>query len=567
MSDTLDWNFELDGDTSGADRLLATLDRLNKTMASLDTKTHDVDKTTRAAGEGHRKHEHDAKGLSSALEKVTHNFEHMFETVAEWKAIEWLMDLPRKVFQLGEEALVTAAKTERTAKAFGLLFGGAEGKENVDYLEQIAKYTEFTDDNLKSAAISLGKVGFKGDGLDRALAAAQDMAAFSANPEEGFSSALASLERIKRTGRVDNRVLGGLGIGEKDFFAELAVRTGKSADSLKKAMDKGTLDTEDAIETLYTMITRKTGKDLGDAGVEMSRSMTAVLTHLKDLPDQYFQKLADSRGFLDFKDQLSKLLEDLDPDSPNGKRIFSALETAFDAMGALVKSIDLAGVIKDGTEALAQFERGLLVVLSMLPGERGVRATHELIAFDNREDARQQKAANDAEFARRGQLNGTTGDFERAASAAKTQEADDLSFLLPGRHVAKGFGRGIQKEIADAKDATNALAEASVDQLRDTLQIQSPSKVFDEMGRMSGAGYSRGLKKSMEDAYSVGVPQLTAGAGGRGPMHVSITVPVSVGAHGGDTGAQIEEFRMRLRSILPTEIIPVLEQMAMEGGG
>lgn len=569
--ETLDWMFELDGNTSGADRLLRTLDRLDKTMAGLDAKTHDVDKATRMAGEGHRKHAQEAGLLDTALGHVTKQFGHIVKLVAEWDAAEFLIKMPLRIFAIGEEMIGVAAKAERTGKAFGLLFGSEEGKANLEYIEQIGKYTEFTHEQIKAAVLDLGKVGFKGEGLDRALAAAHDMAAFSANPQEGFGSALASLERIKRTGRVDNRVLGGVGIGQKDFFAELSIRTGKSADSLKSAMDKGTLNTEDAIETLYTMIAKKTGKDLGGAAVDMSKSMTAMLTHARELPDRYFEKLADTPGFGKFKDQIGHLFEQLDPDSPSGGRIFASLEDAFNGFSEQIGDMDIAGILKtiaaDIPPVIGALRDVAHVVYEIVHGFAvAAGAVKDFLG-----------AVGDL-----GEKSGVAGKFRSMTTA---MEKNDVTWMNPATGLVEthksgwavpggapnpspaGMSMAPDANMSGGWESTGEDAGAKLEKgFRKKTRTHSPSDAFKDIGQ----DLADGLGEGMSAGYSASAsPRLgsAGGVGGRGSVHMTITVPVAVGAHGGDAASQAEAIAERLRAILPGQLQSAFEQIAMEGGG
>jgi hypothetical protein len=77
--------------------------------------------------------------------------------------------------------------------------------------------------------------------------------------------------------------------------------------------------------------------------------------------------------------------------------------------------------------------------------------------------------------------------FERAASLA-TQGG-------------KGYDAGIQKSISDTKAATDKLADASLEQMAATLQIQSPSKKFAKLGKHSAEGYALGFSREMDGVF------------------------------------------------------------------
>ncbi|TAL29020.1 MAG: hypothetical protein EPN98_21495 [Phenylobacterium sp.] len=592
----LDWLLSLDVDQAEALSFLKTLDKINDGLRKLSGETEKSEGASHKAAKGHKKHKEEADTLTGALKNLLHKglepFIKKAESVAEFeflrRGVDALIDAPMEAFEklkeIGEEMLSVAAKAERTNRSFGLLLGAAEGSEVLEYIEGIAKYTEFTDDSLKSAAQSLAKVGFAGKDLTRALAASIDIAAFSPNKEEGMGEALASLERIKRTGRVDNRVLGGLGLGEKDFLKELSARTGQGAATLKKQLEKGKIDTEVALETLYTMIGKKTGKSLGGAGVEMGKTLSAQLTHLKDLPDQYYQELAKSPGLNTFKDSIGKLLEGLDPESPNGRRIFGALEGMFEGIGDSIKTFDLAGVITLGIEALEEFSIDFFKLIGSIPGtgDVGVRALVQANAIETKRDKRlkkqQQESLDRNEQVLAAQRHGTTPEFESYAIAAKKAENEDrkarAAFLSRdqspiGSVVAKrktlvdymdtGFSFGWKSvgEKAGADLVAGVMSPGGID-------AHSPSKKFRKLGEWSADGFDDGFDSDiLNDNFRSAKPPRAGGSINVGGVSVSVSVAGGASA----TAAEIGEATARaVESMLPGALESALATIALQGG-
>lgn len=310
------------------------------------------------------------KGVGLVFEKLTHLASPAFAVEAGAKIIE-------VTAEVGAEMVKTAAKAERTNKSFEMVFGAKGGAEMLALTEGMAKNTEFTSDALKGAVLQLGQAGFAGKDLLRANSAALDIASFSSDPAAGQSAAIASLSSIKSTGRVDSDFLAGLGV-ENTFFEELAKGTGESAATLKQKLQDGKVEAEQSLEALYAAISAKTGKVLGGAGADMSKTMSARLTHLSDLPNEYFQKLAKSEGFAKMSDLLGTVLEKLDPDGPVGKKIFGGLESAFNLVGELVSCLpidDLFDELSDGFEVFS-------VVVDAITAS--LKVVHQVIsAIDN----------------------------------------------------------------------------------------------------------------------------------------------------------------------------------------
>lgn len=561
--DGLSWMFELDADLKGPTQLIDVLGRLDATLKHLDQGTKKVETGSHAAGAAHRKHGQEASGLTGVLHNLSRAFEpleHHFAKVGEFeffrRATDALIEAPEKmaeaIKELGIEMLLTAGKAERMNKAFGIVFGEEVGGETLDYIEHIAKFTEFTESNLKGSALQLAKMGFQGEGLTRALAASLDISAFSGSGAEGQGEALGALSRIKQSGRVEARTLRPLGINEGDFFKELAVRTGKGRKELKTEMEKGTLDVDQSLETLYTLITRRTKKDLGGAGVEMGETLNARLTHLKDIPEQMFEKLAKLPAFQKISDSIGAAVEALSPEGAQGGKIFDSLAGAFTRVGnalagvdwpvvgdTIATVIDVVGTfVAGGIEFVDRFARGLDRLIGIFTGVPG--------AFG---DALTSLTENLLSFGR-----------------WLVQPAIDIGMAL-----VHGIVDGIRGGVTYVLDAVGNLGTSIVGKLKDTLGIHSPSLVFQQLGAMTGEGFAIGVESKGDRTESAidetfGAARPSSGAGGRGGIVLNASMQVNVGAHGGDTDAMLEELRPRLRALLVGEMQSALEQFGIEGG-
>lgn len=583
MGDGLKYVFEIDGQTPGLDDLLSKLEAAEKVIPK-------VDQHTRAAGEGHKKHGKDAEHLGGVLQRVTHQAMHPFLTkakeIAEFefirKGVDKLLEFPgemiEKLKELGEEMISVAAKTERTNKSFELLFGVKGGDEVLEFLEKIAGSTEFTDDRLKGAAQTLATVGFKGKDLSRAISASLDLAALNPNKEEGLSSALFGLEQAKRTGQVSNRTLRPLGLGEDDFLKQLSVRTGEDVKTLKKKMSEGKVAASDSIEALYTLIAQKTGKKLGGAGEDMGKTLEARLTHLKDLPEQFFQKLAKTDAFAKLTDQAGKLLAKLDPESPDGKRIFGSLKNVFESIVDVLESFDIAGLVTGVTEAVETATIMLLELLELIPGETGKKAG---FVVNNIKRRRQQNKVDSEERATMA-TQGTTPEFEEEADYAELDTAAKSGALgakskayaegkATGEASAEGQADGMKGSRAALEAAGAGAGKAAVDGARGPggVEAHSPSRKFAEIGKLTTAGFVEGIRSSagqiddvLAGAFAMPAPQAGRVAAGGPPIVVTMG-DIIVHAAPGDSAQDTAE---AVRAIVRSTWIEDLERMRTEGG-
>lgn len=570
MSEGLDFRIGLDTDdgVEGAAKLDKQIEGLEKHLRQLQGpgKIEELEKKI-------------GKLSASPFEKMIHQgldpFLHKMKEVAEFEFIregtEALLELPgelaHEVFELGEEMLRTAAKAERTESSFKLLFGNIGGQEALEDIEKIGDHTEFTMARIKGLTQDLGKVGFEGQGLKRARAAALDIAAFSSNPDEGLSGAQGSIERIKRTGRVDARTLGGVGIGEKDYFAELTARTGKSRKELKKEMDAGKIDADEALEALYSVITKKTGKKLGGAGADIAMGLEATLTHLGELPERYFEKLSHSSGYAKFGETMKHILDDLDPESDNGKRIFGNLERVFDGMGEIVGSIDWAGLVSTATDAIETVEIMFLEALSLIPGETGTKAGFALNNLKKRRDAHEIDESEQPKFKSAADEHGTTPAFEKAA--ANQEDANDLDEASAG-----GLLGDKSKFYSAGGDAAHNFHEGA----KDGLEVHSPSRKFMKLGAFSAEGFAEGLEggaSRVDRAMDLAIMSPARGAasggagapgGAAGGMVIAPHITVHVDGRGKDDQALGDAIAVRAAEVAVTALQGAIDNMAVQSG-
>jgi hypothetical protein len=578
---------------------LSFLKNIDKMTMSLRS----VERTSRDAGHGHKKHAEEARGLDGVLKHLMSAtlgpLSHKLKEVAEFEffrrgvdaVIEAPMELIDKIKEIGEEMLNSAAKAERTEKSFGLLFGHEGAEEMLGWINKIKNSTEFTAETLEGATVSLAKVGFKGEGLIRAVSAATDLAALSPNKDEGFSEALSGLQQARRTGRVNNRTLRPLGVGEDDFLKQLSKRTGTDIKTLKKQLDAGKVDVDESLETLYTMIGKKTGKNLGGAGVEMSKTLEARLTHLKELPELYFKKLASSEGLDSFKEALGSALDQLDPDSPKGQQIFKSLEGAFNAVGSALKDIDmgaLAGNVEaamvtiadaikptiDVLKTLGDMIQGLddfLRVMNDHPGEAAFRKAEANAEFKASHGDDYLVEARLKEMLRKKRADLAAGVVEYGPAEDPTTRIDRIRKQVRAEAAAGLAAGGASK----AKEAGASTGTAFLDGAKGPkgIDAHSPSKKFRALGEMAGDGFIEGIasKAAAVDNVMAGAFAIPAPQGGRmagSGASVSVTVgDIHVTPSNEANAQEIGEAVARaVESILPGALQSAHSQMAAQGG-
>lgn len=150
----------------------------------------------------------------------------------------------------------------RFDKQLELVLGGkAKADDARAYVEQIAPHVGFSKALLLRAVFFLGRAGFRDQRLYRALAASLDVAALAIDGDKGFAASLDAMAGVIENDRVTDRTLSALGLARSAFNQQSASR----GSSRTKAAE--------SLETLYSMISKKTGKDLGGAAIEVSGTL------------------------------------------------------------------------------------------------------------------------------------------------------------------------------------------------------------------------------------------------------------------------------------------------------
>lgn len=577
----LDLDAKMDGLVKGIDTIDKSVKALHDLDKSAEKATHSVDHVAHAtehaghashgAAGAHGKHSHAVWELGHQYEgakEALFEFAEGLGLVLAYEVVEKLVD---KVKELGEEIIHAGTMAERTEKSFKLLLGDEGGEHILEYLEKIHHHTEFSLEKLQDLAAGFVRVGFAGQGLRFAVAAAADLAAM---PKGNLDEAAFALERIKRTGHIDNRTLGGVGAGENDFLAQLAKRTGKSATVLKKEIDKGTLDADQSLAALYDIIRRRTGKSLGTAAEGMSGLMGASVTHLKEVPEELFKQIAKSPAFERLNQMIRELTERLDPKTELGGKFFKSMDQSLTHFVEALAKVDMDKFITDIGRLIEKGPALVDLLVKVAQATIGIAKATAWVyehtvpgqLVTSHSDA-QDKAAKILEQDRaREATRKLLGESKPGADAS-------IRGQLWGKAMGDGVVKGVEESTPKVKGATTEMGEEAHGGMKKEIKAESPSKVFRDLGRMSGEGYLEGLDGSLaampdiQPAGSFAKPASMASASG--PVQVTVNVTTNVGG-GHDGAAAGEEIGQRVATaveeILPGALQSAFQRMQQEAG-
>jgi hypothetical protein len=268
-------------------------------------------------------------------------FKAELATKALEKGWEMATEAVHKAYEIIKDTVQEVAGGQRDKMVMTNLLGGEdEANKALHYLDRFSELSEFSEKRVRSMGIQLAKAGMQGQEWRDALAGIADAASLSADKMEGADAAMSSMMRMKMTGKIDARVLRGLGLNEKDVIGHMADALGMTPKAVDKALTEGAIPAAKVFNTVLEAIERKTGKKLSEAGLSMGQGLDAKMTHWEDIPGKLMRSVADSPGIKAIEGAFDKMIEHLDPDSEAGQKVIGRLGDALGAVGNVLDNIN-----------------------------------------------------------------------------------------------------------------------------------------------------------------------------------------------------------------------------------
>lgn len=544
MASGVQWLMDLDAKLEGARAMVKELSNSEKAADSADRAFKKLES-------------HSFLGMAKEIFKA----ELALKGLEKGAELAW--EGVKKVGEKLWESINIAAGEQRTAKVFGNMLGQEEGREVFEYLDKFADLSEFLEGSIKTFGIELERAGLRGASFRNAMAMAIDVAAQAPDKMAGMSEAVSSLSRIKLLGKIGAGTLMGLRLDPHEVERQISQDLGLSRKAIAKQLEDGTLDGTKAMQSIFTVMEKKTGKQLGALGLEMASGLEAKLTKFKSIPDEMAQNLRNTQGFKDIEDALGNFLDTVRPKllSTNG-----VMGNVLDAIGAKVKNIDwdqmlfrVEGIVKQMekwapiAEALAKSMAKVSEAMLALPnlgetlGDIAARVRHPFTPLGDSE--------------------------ERRKSDWNLSEWEKRQAVINSKLVVRGAVAGMSSGAGEGKKAGSGLASAIDAGFTERAEVKSPSRLFMRHGEMLAEGLAQGMESGARRVATAAAAMMPApSASGLSPasgggIHVGgMTFQISVDVAGG-SGASASDIAHEVQAILPNMLIGVLEQVAAQAGG
>jgi hypothetical protein len=290
------------------------------------------------------------------------------------KAGESLFELAHKfadVIKEGlEHAFEEAGKQQvlRVGERLSLRGGAGEFREDVN---RFSKLTGFDDDNIRQMLLPMRRAGMGQQGVRSAFAAASDVAAGEGRGgDQGrVQELLSGFEHIFLKGGVQERLLPGLGVAVKPFYADLAKQLHVSADvAKKKRAEEGKVDPQLSAQHHLPRHREEAGRQARHRRDRILQDVRGAHGARQEPAERVSQEPSvDSPNFQKASDMMAGLLEKLDPESPRDGASMGALESMFDKItSAIGDPADAADKIADG------LDRAISVADQLLPDLKAI---------------------------------------------------------------------------------------------------------------------------------------------------------------------------------------------------
>lgn len=328
-------------------------------------------------------------------------------------------------------------------------------------------------------------------------------------PTANLDNAVLAIEQIKSKGVLAMEELRGQlaesGLNVAHVLEEIGKPIGKNAREVEKMISQGEISADQGIMGILNSIRRLTGKELGQAAEEASKSVSGLVERFKQLPERLNIEIASQLEFSGAGDALSELWNQLGPGSEAFRTLTDFGVRAIKAIGEVIMlSIPLvkeffkafgAGFVESGgVESLRATWDGLtermkdpafLETVRSFGTRFGAAATliTRLMGLVVRIIPPLIELAD---------LIQRPFDVVRMVISEVIEQAATW-----GPRIIDGLVVGIRAGVEKVKAAASVVAEAVTGVFDRVFQFGSPSKVMEGLGGFVGAGFERGIEASM----------------------------------------------------------------------
>lgn len=491
-------------------------------------------------------------------------------------------------FEIGRWIVQMATFRESAVTTLGAVLGGrGTGATSVGRVgaaafrrsQAIARLTPADERGAIETDVQIASAGFRGRQAERVSAAALDAQALNSldpTAQRRFVLGLSQLHGSARAREEDIRQTAfAAGIGPQAVtrraaqLAGVTQNAGETDIAYQRRIDQarlgGRITGQIAEEAVLQELQSVTGQRLGGFARLRGRSLGGAVSNLESAPLGMLTSFGVDQlpGMIALRDSIAALGNALGGASPAGLRlqrsIAGIIDTAGQALGSFLTPENIeqfVGMLADALPQIAEvirlvsgpalegLRRGLGPLLTMFSSGANDRET-TLAFFQQLAESLgyivgvsvRITVAFTALFAALAILgdgamqvfNAITGapmQLLEALSSARAQVGELAAGI--GTAIGDGIRAGITGAVGSVRETVGSFAGSIISTARGVLDINSPSRVFAQIGAYTAEGFAVGLERGRPDVGAAVSGMLSAplagGGGGRGPVNINIVV-------------------------------------------
>jgi hypothetical protein len=430
-----------------------------------------------------RIHQQDLRKLQNEQDRASREAQKLNNSVG---AIKWMeigrlaWDVGRKVFDLSkafvELAINEASERKESVRTLEVMLGSKDAAEKeFDLIDSMSRKTKGTAMDMMSTYRMLfsftEKYGVKA--TQDVIAASEDInVVLGDTAKQSFLSVVRNMEAMGKFDERSMRMLREVGVATPEKMRKiLAEQRGVSEEQIKKLMSSGKIDDTEGVNALLTLVQKNLDKGKALGAISTEAAAGSPRTQLKNLRED-FENLFEKLDIKPFADAMATMRKLLDPESASGKRLAEDVQKSFDLIVRAVQfGIEnfwvLEGVVRGVIDYFELWGKGIKIVGEGL-GDFVFKYVDMFVNI----------IKNSTQFVD----DLFTGNF---AGAWKAGEA-----------LIQGLVGGIESLWDSVTGTVKKLGTAVIDAVKDVLQIKSPSKVMDQLGKNTALGFTQGFENS-----------------------------------------------------------------------
>lgn len=481
--------------------------------------------------------------------------------------------------------IAPAAKREKVLGAFETILGTAQQARDL-YAEALdfANRTPFATQDVVATYQQLLANQFQEQDLHIVARIVGDAASMQELPEEAMKSVNRALGQIKSKGKLTAeelmQVQEAVPLSSAKLYENLGRLYGKTAKEARALKEAGKIDADAGVFAILQTLDQQFGGNMERA----SQQVMGLWSTIESYPATYLEQLQDTRGWEALRGALTGVADAFNPVSDTGVAFSETVrEIGSGVLEDIAHGLDLVKV------GLGPFVEGLTLGLQPLRDMFGEETQGNMETFKT--DVREIGVAFGTVVTWGAKTIGVVSDIlgyayklgewmaeydvlglgeskarylpqgpdPRSAQARLLAERRDHDMDALAEQAGSGYQMG-----AAGEEAGEEFGEGVDTGVREALDINSPSRVFQEIGEHSASGWKGGWQSGFDERGPVEPGRMVQGGAGDAGGNGDASLIVHFTYQGGNRS---ESEAREISALVESGVMAALERLRLQRGG